>query len=448
MAVLLETSLGDLVIDLKVDEAPRTCTNFLKLCKIKYYNNCLFHTVQKGYIAQAGDPTNTGKGGSSIHAKLPGLSHRFFNDEISLTLKHNAKGTIAMANEKPNENGSQFYITLRDSVPHLDGKHTIFGVLAEGLDVLEKIDSVMVDEKDAPYQNIRIWHTEILDDPFPDPDGLEPLIPPKSPEVVRDEAFKKIEGEEDEEELQERMAATLAKSQATTLELLHDLPDAEITPPDNDLFIAKLNPVTQDGDLELIFSRFGPIKSCEIVRDWKTGDSLQYAFITFENVKDCEQAYFKMHDCVIDDRRIFVNFSQSVAKLWNKWRTGSKITNEDAREAKGRGRGKGGRGRGRSAEEQALAGHREQSGNVKHRRAFAASDAPRPGTEALLEERGRAAAQRGRGRDRSRSRGRERSDRARDHEHGLARDDRRRAADRRSRSSGGHGQGRRRRSRS
>merc|ERR1712039_107472 len=148
------------------------------------------------------------------------------------------------------------------------------------------------------------------------------------------------------------MASTLAKSQATTLEVLHDLPDADIAPPDADLFVAKLNPVTQDGDLELIFSRFGPIKSCEIVRDWQTGDSLQYAFITFENVKDCENAYFKMHDCVIDDRRIFVNFSQSVSKLWNKMRTGGKISSADIAEAnqtkgkkgggKGKGKGKGG----------------------------------------------------------------------------------------------------------
>eukprot|EP00434_Breviolum_minutum_P012262 symbB.v1.2.010809.t1/scaffold712.1/size170421/8 len=119
---------------------------------------------------------------------------------------------------------------------------------------------------------------------------------------------------------------------------------------DTDLFVAKLNPVTQDGDLELIFSRFGPIKSCEIVRDWKTGDSLQYAFIIYENPRDCEQAYFKMHDCVIDDRRIFVNFSQSVAKLWNKWRTGSRMTKEDVKggaETKGGGRGKG-KGKGKS----------------------------------------------------------------------------------------------------
>lgn len=339
MAVLLETSIGDIVIDLKAEHAPKTCINFVKLCKIKYYNNCLFHTVQKDYIAQTGDPTNIGNGGTSIYGKLPGLAQRYFKDEIHPALKHNVKGTVAMANGAQNENASQFYITLRKECENLDEKHTIFGTVAEGLDILDKMNATMVDEKNAPYQNIRIWHTEILDDPFPDPDGLDGLIPPKSPEVVKDEIFKSIEDAEDEAELQERMALTLAKSQATTLELLHDLPDADIIPPDSDLFIAKLNPVTQDGDLELIFSRFGPIKSCEIVRDWKTGDSLQYAFITFENVKDCENAYFKMHDCVIDDRRIFVNFSQSVSKLWNKHRTGGKISSADIAEANG-GKGK------------------------------------------------------------------------------------------------------------
>ncbi|CAJ1352433.1 unnamed protein product, partial [Effrenium voratum] len=127
--------------------------------------------------------------------------------------------------------------------------------LDSGFDVLDKINDSMVDEKFAPFQNIRIWHTEILEDPFDDPEGLAELIPPKSPEVVQDEVLKPIENEGDEAELQERMAKTLAKSQATSLELLHDLPDADIAPPDTDLFVAKLNPVTQDGDLELIFSR-------------------------------------------------------------------------------------------------------------------------------------------------------------------------------------------------
>eukprot|EP00747_Dinoflagellata_sp_TGD_P111594 gnl/TRDRNA2_/TRDRNA2_171253_c0_seq17.p1 gnl/TRDRNA2_/TRDRNA2_171253_c0~~gnl/TRDRNA2_/TRDRNA2_171253_c0_seq17.p1 ORF type:complete len:349 (-),score=90.74 gnl/TRDRNA2_/TRDRNA2_171253_c0_seq17:398-1444(-) len=345
MAVLLETSLGDIVIDLKVDHAPKTCLNFLKLCKIKYYNNCLIHTVQKDFIAMTGDPTNTGQGGACIWSKLPGLQKRYFSDEIHPKLKHDKLGTLAMANQDANQNGSQFYITLREKCESLDGKHTIFGVIAEGVEVLEKINLAMIDEKDAPYQNIRIWHTEVLDDPVDDPDGLDALIPPKSPEPIVDEQFKNIEDEQDEAELQEKMASTLAKSQATTLELLHDLPDADITPPDDDLFIAKLNPITQDGDLELIFSRFGAIKSCEIVRDWKTGDSLQYAFIKFENTRSCEEAYFKMHDCVIDDRRIFVNFSQSVAKLWNKFkRGGGKGSGKDMAEAMKEGGGKGGKG--------------------------------------------------------------------------------------------------------
>lgn len=345
MAVLLETNVGDIVIDLKVDLAPKACMNFLKLCKMKYYNNCLIHTVQKDYIAQMGDPKNTGRGGSSIYGLLPGLAQRYFKDEIIPTLKHNVRGTVSMANEKANENASQFYITLRDEVEHLDGKHTIFGSVAEGFDTLDKINNTMVDDASAPFQNIRIWHTEVLDDPLDDPDGLESLIPPNSPEVVRDLEFKRIEDEQAEAELQEKMASTLAKSQSTTLELLHDLPDADIAPPDNDLFICNMNPCTQDGDLELIFSRFGPIKSCEIVRDWKTGDSLQYAFVTYENARDCEEAYFKMHDCVIDDRRVVINFSQSVAKLWNKWRTGSRIGKDDVREAdqtKGKGKSKGG----------------------------------------------------------------------------------------------------------
>lgn len=346
MAVLLETSLGDLVIDLLVDEAPKACTNFLKLCKIKYYNNCLIHTVQKDYICLTGDPSNSGKGGMSIWGKLEGKKH--FEDEIVQTRKHVKLGTVAMANEGADENASQFYITLRDRIEQLDGKHTIFGTLAEGEDVLEKINRTMCDEESRPYQNIRIWHTTLLEDPLDDPPGLEALIPPKSPEVIVDESYKKIEDAEDEAQLSEQLGKTLAKSQATSLELLHDIPDADIRPPETVLFICKLNPITQDGDLELIFSRFGAIKSCHIVRDWKTGDSLQYAFIDFENKRSSEEAYFKMQDCLIDDRRIWVNFSQSVAKEWNKFRRNGAVgTAEDAKSAQvssgapeGKGKGK------------------------------------------------------------------------------------------------------------
>eukprot|EP00434_Breviolum_minutum_P012264 symbB.v1.2.010811.t1/scaffold712.1/size170421/10 len=162
MAVLLETNLGDIVIDLKVDHAPRTCLNFLKLCKMKYYNNCLFLSVDKDYITRTGDPTNTGRGGCCVHAKLPGLGHRYFKDEIHPGLKHNVRGTVGMANEKPNENGSQFYITLRKSVEQLDEKHTIFGRVAEGFGVPKWRASVRVSVFFVKIFDLRFFSTAFV----------------------------------------------------------------------------------------------------------------------------------------------------------------------------------------------------------------------------------------------------------------------------------------------
>ncbi|KAL8828080.1 MAG: hypothetical protein Q9191_002797 [Dirinaria sp. TL-2023a] len=123
-----------------------------------------------------------------------------------------------------------------------------------------------------------------------------------------------------------------ARAQALTLEIVGDLPFAEVKPPENVLFVCKLNPVTEDEDLDLIFSRFGKIISCEVIRDKRTGDSLQYAFIEFENQKDCEQAYFKMQGVLIDDHRIHVDFSQSVSRLSDTWRSAT-----NSKRAKGEG---------------------------------------------------------------------------------------------------------------
>ena len=97
------------------------------------------------------------------------------------------------------------------------------------------------------------------------------------------------------------------------------MPDAEITPPENVLFVCKLNPATQENDLELIFSRYGPIRSIEVVRDWKTGQSLQYSFIEYETKQSCEEAYFNMENMLIDERRIHVDFCQSVQKYWKQY---------------------------------------------------------------------------------------------------------------------------------
>ncbi|KAM7495715.1 hypothetical protein LguiB_030324 [Lonicera macranthoides] len=330
MSVLIVTSLGDIVVDLHADLCPLTSKNFLKLCKIKYYNGCLFHTVQKDFTAQTGDPTGTGSGGDSIYKFLYGDQARFFGDEIRLDLKHSKMGTVAMASAGEDLNASQFYITLRDDIYYLDGKHTVFGEVAEGLEMLNRINEAYVDEKGRPYKNIRIKHTYVLDDPFDDPPQLSELVPDASPEgKPKDEVDDEVRLEDDwvpmdeqlaPGELEEVIRTKEAHSRAVVLESIGDIPDAEIKPPDNVLFVCKLNPVTEDEDLHTIFSRFGTVTSADIIRDYKTGDSLCYAFIEFENKDSCEQAYFKMDNALIDDRRIHVDFSQSVAKLWSQYK--------------------------------------------------------------------------------------------------------------------------------
>lgn len=198
------------------------------------------------------------------------------------------------------------------------------------------MNEAIVDEKYRPYQDIRITHTVILEDPFDDPRGFQ--IPSRSPSptperlkngrIGADEDINDTEGKT-EEEIQEMLQEREAKARATILEIVGDLPDADIAPPENVLFVCKLNPVTTDDDLEIIFSRFGKVKSCEVIRDKYTGDSLQYAFVEFEDKKACENAYFKMDNVLIDDRRIHVDFSQSVAKV--KWRgKGRGVVHQDS----------------------------------------------------------------------------------------------------------------------
>ncbi|KAJ6810658.1 peptidyl-prolyl cis-trans isomerase CYP59 [Iris pallida] len=335
MSVLIVTSVGDIVVDLHADRCPLTVKNFLKLCRMKYYNGCLFHKVEKDFMAQTGDRTGTGTGGDSVYKFLYGEQARFFDDEIHPDLKHSKTGTVAMATAGKNRNASQFYFTLRDELDYLDGAHTVFGIVEEkeGLDTLAKINEAYVDDKGRPFKDIRIKHTYILDDPFDDPPQLSEFIPEKSPEgkpndEIAEERLEDTWVPMDEtlgaQELEEVIRAKEAHTNAAILESVGDIPDAEIKPPENVLFVCKLNPVTQDDDLFTIFSRFGTVTSADIIRDYKTGDSLCYAFIEFEDKDACERAYFKMDNTLIDDRRIHVDFSQSVSKLWNQYRHGKR----------------------------------------------------------------------------------------------------------------------------
>uniref|UniRef100_A0A8C4RUB6 Peptidyl-prolyl cis-trans isomerase n=1 Tax=Erpetoichthys calabaricus TaxID=27687 RepID=A0A8C4RUB6_ERPCA len=270
MAVLLETTLGDIVIDLYTDERPRASLNFLKLCKIKYYNYCLIHKVQRDFVIQTGDPTGTGRGGDSVFVKLYGDQARFFDAEKVPRIKHKKRGTVSMVNNGSDQHGSQFLITTGENLDYLNGVHTVFGEVTEGMDVLAKINEVFVDKDFIPYQDIRVNHTVILDDPFDDPVGLQ--IPDRSPEPTKEQLDSgRIGADEDidsdkgktTEELDELVKDKEAKTQAILLEMIGDIPDADIKPPENVLFVCKLNPITTDEDLEVIFSRFGEIKRTE-----------------------------------------------------------------------------------------------------------------------------------------------------------------------------------------
>ncbi|SAM83341.1 related to Multidomain cyclophilin type peptidyl-prolyl cis-trans isomerase [Ustilago bromivora] len=349
MSVLLETSLGDIVIDLHTELAPRSCTNFLKLCSKHYYKLNAFFNVEKDFLAQTGDPINTGKGGASIWSQLPSSSKDKLDDPLFRPetsgdqLKHTKKGTVSFAcsrkrtkhfdddGEESEETelvaGSQFFITLKDEIDYLDGRHAPFGIVVEGQEpggTLDKINEAFTDEQKRPLKDIRIRHVVVLEDPFPDPDGFLPPSRSPSPTPSQIRALRLADDEDlstdpDANSTEESRRKADTNAAALTLEMVGDLPFAEIRPPENILFVCKLNPVTRSDDLELIFSRFGKILSCEVIKDKKTGDSLQYAFIEFDKKDDAERAYFKMQNVLVDDRRIWVDFSQSVSRLHGDW---------------------------------------------------------------------------------------------------------------------------------
>jgi cyclophilin family peptidyl-prolyl cis-trans isomerase len=120
-----KTSQGDFVVELYADKAPATVNNFVFLAREKFYDGVTFHRVIKGFMAQGGDPTGTGTGG-------PGYK---FKDEFHPALRHNTPGILSMANAGPNTNGSQFFIT-HGPTPHLDNRHSVFGKVISGLEVV------------------------------------------------------------------------------------------------------------------------------------------------------------------------------------------------------------------------------------------------------------------------------------------------------------------------
>lgn len=146
--VTLQTTAGTIEITLRPDVAPKACENFIRLGQTGYYNNVIFHRVIKSFMVQCGDPTGTGRGGQSIWGTT-------FEDETSPQVKFDKPGLLAMANRGPATNGSQFFITTVPT-PWLNGKHTIFGEVTAGYDVVQKIENSPVGAMDKPVEDIKI----------------------------------------------------------------------------------------------------------------------------------------------------------------------------------------------------------------------------------------------------------------------------------------------------
>ncbi|WP_224268155.1 peptidylprolyl isomerase [Haloprofundus salinisoli] len=156
---VLKTNHGDITVELFEERVPRTVDNFVGLATGQkewtdpetgetkdgepLYQDVLFHRIIEGFMIQGGDPTGTGRGG-------PGYQ---FDDEFHDELGHDGPGVLSMANSGPNTNGSQFFITL-DAQPHLDGRHSVFGKVIDGMDVVREIGSTPTDRNDKPTEDV------------------------------------------------------------------------------------------------------------------------------------------------------------------------------------------------------------------------------------------------------------------------------------------------------
>ncbi|KAG8073894.1 hypothetical protein GUJ93_ZPchr0006g44324 [Zizania palustris] len=181
--VQLHTTHGDLNLELHCDITPRTCENFLTHCENGYYNGLIFHRSIKNFMIQGGDPTGTGSGGESIWGKP-------FKDELNSKLVHSGRGVVSMANSGPHTNGSQFFI-LYKSAPHLNFKHTVFGMVVGGLTSLSAMEKVPVDDDDRPLEEIKLLKVSVFVNPYTEPDEEEENEKEKE-EKKKDEDYDKV----------------------------------------------------------------------------------------------------------------------------------------------------------------------------------------------------------------------------------------------------------------
>lgn len=328
MSVLIETTVGDIVVDLDYNEYKIESYNFLKLCKSQFYENQCLYDLQKNYLVGFGDALLGYEDRKELrihNTSIEGILQqdkdcsrgKLIRPTQSLTVRRSAcKGLLGVVIVHQERNalsliGSKAIMTLNEDNENF-GDVVFFGkILKECWPTLDKINASVTDTERRPLFDIRIRKIHIIFDPFPDPDTLQVYnvsLPTENVKLPHD-VLSKFQGDSAKDEIERDI-----RRKELSLEVIGDIPMVGIKPSERVLFICKLNPLTRAKDIATIFARFGEIISVEIVRDKESGHSLGYGFIEFKDEKSCEIAYRKMDGTLIDDKRVHVDFSQSVKK--------------------------------------------------------------------------------------------------------------------------------------
>lgn len=261
MSVVLETSLGNVVIDV-FEKQPKLAYTFLKQCKVDgYFFARLEVEVDVAVTAEC-----------AVDVEVP--AHL---QEVTLDNDRNPVGLVTATPKG-------FSISLG----RLPDASRAFGLVAEGFAVLEAINK----------HEARILHTHVLHDPYDDLPSLANIPKPTYPTDSQLEGFSLPEQLED------------STYQALVLELMGDISHHNVKPSPQTLFVAKLNPITTSDALEIVFGRFGTVTSAHIVKD-SEGKSKGYGFVEYSTKEEANKAYAKLQSCVIDGRQVVVDFSQS-----------------------------------------------------------------------------------------------------------------------------------------
>lgn len=333
MSVLIETTIGDFVVDLDYRSFEIESYNFLKLCKSNVYQYQCLHNIHRNKSVEFGNPLIGFEDRKELRVRnisIEGINRNGQSDEILPRLIKSTqdpadqksssiesrKGCLGMRISRQSDGnvpliGSQALIALNDDVK--DFQDTIFfgNVVPKYIKLLDVINTTAVDSTRRPLVDIRIREMHIIYDPFPDPSNLHalsismPLADVRLPEELLVSFQQDIE--------KQKIYSDIRRKELS-LEIMGDVPGVGIKPSDRVLFICKLNPITKAKDIATIFNRFGEVTSVEIVKDKETGLSLCYGFIEFCNKQSCENAYKRMNDVLIDDKRIKVDFSQSLKR--------------------------------------------------------------------------------------------------------------------------------------